>query len=382
MSKKGKHKGNVYQQRGKDGWIIRWRDAHGRRRSRLVKVDSEEDARKSLFAEKSKAEKAFQLEAVLGQKPPTEESFEAFSKEFLKFQEKRISPRVVKGKISHAEYERQAGIEKHLLSFFGSMKLAAIRKADVVRYIQTRIGEVSDGTIIKEVNVLKRIFSVAMDLDKVSANPAQRAPLPKTPECRTRYLLPDEWRKVFALCHIEPTDDGTNPEQWLQQAAGLAVSLGTRRGELMHVTIPDVDLGARRVTLRKTKNGKTRTVFINDLAFQVFTSMGIAERKKKNDRRVLFPGVTPEQLSMRFIRACRAAGVEDFSLHDLRHTYASHLKMNGADLYDLQRLLGHSDPRMTTRYAHLGQDHLDAAASRLDGVLTLPAVPESQEAAK
>jgi len=106
-------------------------------------------------------------------------------------------------------------------------------------------------------------------------------------------------------------------------------------------------------------------VFINDLALQVMSAMGIHERKRKKDRRALFPDITPEQLSMKFIRACRAAGVEDFSFHDLRHTYASHLRMKGADLDDIRRLLGHSDLRMTIRYAHLGQDHLDAAASRL-----------------
>ncbi len=161
--------------------------------------------------------------------------------------------------------------------------------------------------------------------------------------------------------------------KWVQWAAGLAVALGTRRGELMHTTIPDVDFDGRRVTLRHTKNGKTRTVFVNDLALQVLGAMGISERKRKKDRGVLFPSVTPEQLSMRFIRACRAAGVEDFSFHDLRHTYASHLRMKGADLDDIRLLLGHSDLRMTIRYAHLGQSHLDAAASRLDGVLTLPA---------
>lgn len=137
--------------------------------------------------------------------------------------------------------------------------------------------------------------------------------------------------------------------------------------------MPDVDLDARRVVLRTTKNGETRAAYINDLAMQVFLAMGVPERKRKNDRRVLFPAITPEQLSMRFIRACRLAGVEDFSLHDLRHTYASDLRMKGADLDDIRRLLGHSDLRMTIRYAHLGQDHLDAAASRLDGVLTLPA---------
>jgi integrase len=162
--------------------------------------------------------------------------------------------------------------------------------------------------------------------------------------------------------------------QWLQQAAGLAVSLGTRRGELLAVTVPDVDLDQRKVILRKTKNGKVRTVYINDLALRVFESMGIEERKRKQDRRVLFPSITPEQLSMRFLRACRQAGVEDFSFHSLRHTYAAHLKMMGADVVDLMHLLGHSDTRMTTRYAHLSQEHLRSAASKLDGVLTLPDV--------
>lgn len=57
---------------------------------------------------------------------------------------------------------------------------------------------------------------------------------------------------------------------------------------------------------------------------------------------------------MRFIRACRDAGIEDFSFHDLRHTYASHLGMKGADLDDIRCLLGHADLRMTIRYAHLG----------------------------
>jgi integrase len=248
-----------------------------------------------------------------------------------------------------------------------------------VRYINSRTGIVSDGTVIKEGNVLKRLFYVAIDLDKIGTNPAQRAPLPKAPEGRSRYLLPNEWCKVFAACRIDATDEEPNPEQWLQWAAGLGVALGTRRGELMYTTVPDVDLVARRVTLRKTKNGKTRSVYVNELAMQIFIAMGILERKKKNDRRVLFPGITPEQLSMKFIRACRSAGIEDFSFHDLRHTYASHIRMRGGDLDDIRRLLGHSDLRMTIRYTHLGQDHLDAAASRLDGVLSLPASEDGQQ---
>lgn len=140
----------------------------------------------------------------------------------------------------------------------------------------------------------------------------------------------------------------------------------------MHTAVPDVDLDARTVLMRLTKSGKPRVTFINDLSMQVFEAMGIRERKQRKDRGVLFPSITPEQLSMKFIRACRDAGVEDFSFHDLRHTYASQLRMNGADLHDIQKLLGHSDMRMTTRYAHLSPEHLATAAARLNGVLTLP----------
>jgi integrase len=257
------------------------------------------------------------------------------------------------------------------------MKLAGIRKADVIRYIHERTGQVADGTVIKEVNVLKRMLHLAMDLDKIAANPAARAPLPKAPEGRTRFLTPDEWKRVFAACHIPPDVYGVEQEQWLQEASALAISLGTRRGELLAVTVPDVDLDQRKVILRKTKNGRTRVVYINALAAAVFESMGIVERKRRGDRRVLWPSITPEQLSMRFLRAARQAGVEDLSFHSLRHSFASTLRMAGADLNDLMVLGGWSDLRMVTRYSHLTADHLRAAASRMHGILTLPDVSKS-----
>jgi integrase len=355
--------GNVYRQRDRQGFVIRWVDSTGRRRSRSLTSATLKEARETLAAEKHRAERARHGEPL-----PSDETFSDWADEFLAIQKKKITAQVVRGKLSRGEYVRQEGIvESKLKPHFGTMRLASIRKADVVRYIHDRTGQVSDATVIKEVNTLKRMFHLAMDLDKIHTNPAARIPLPKATEGRTRYLTPDEWRKVFTACWVPESS------QWVQQAAGLAVSLGTRRGELLAVTVPDVDLDGRKVVLRKTKNGKPRIVYINDLALAVLASMNIEERKQKQDRRVLWPDVTPEQLSMRFLRACRQAGVEDFSFHDLRHTYASHLKMMGADIHDLMILMGHSDLRMTARYAHLSQEHLRSAAAKLDGVLTLPA---------
>ncbi len=52
------------------------------------------------------------------------------------------------------------------------------------------------------------------------------------------------------------------------------------------------------------------------------------------------------------------AGIKDFRFHDLRHTFASWYMMNGGDLYELAKILGHSNIKMTERYAKLGKDHI------------------------
>lgn len=354
--------GNVYEQKDCKGYVIRWVDSTGRRRGRVLRGATVKEARSVLAAEKHKIEQARMFGAPL----PSDETFAHWADTFLAIQENKITAHVIRGKLSRVEFVRQRGIvEKHLKPFFGATRLAMIRKSDVVKYIHARTGRVASGSIIKEVNVLKRLLNEAVDQDKIQVNPAQRAKLPQAPEGRARYLTREQWHAVFTACFI-PEEQ----EQWLQQAAGLAVSLGLRRGELLSITPADVDLDAGHVKLRHTKSGRPRTVPINDLAMTVFLSMGIRERRQE---RRLFAGIDPARLSMRFLRSARKAGVEDFSFHDLRHTYASHLKMGGTDLFDLQKLLGHSDPRMTSVYAHLSADHLKAAAAKLDGVLTLPA---------
>src|SRR5208282_3208750 len=76
----------------------------------------------------------------------------------------------------------------------------------------------------------------------------------------------------------------------------------------------------------------------------------------------LFP-LGPNQTSMMFRRAVKRAGLEDFRLHDLRHTFASYQAMSGIAGRGLQSLLGHKDPRMTMRYSHLSEAFLRAAVN-------------------
>ena len=66
-----------------------------------------------------------------------------------------------------------------------------------------------------------------------------------------------------------------------------------------------------------------------------------------------------------FSTACRKAGIEDFHIHDLRHTFASWLVMNGTPLFEVSKLLRHASIQMTERYAHLAPDHLHDAVDNL-----------------
>jgi integrase len=69
----------------------------------------------------------------------------------------------------------------------------------------------------------------------------------------------------------------------------------------------------------------------------------------------------PAHLDRQFAAARKRAGSTKIRFHDLRHTFASHFMMNGGNIYDLQKILGHSSVKMTERYAHLSPNHLSDA---------------------
>lgn len=367
MARKQKHqRDGVYQRDDRKGFWGSYVDATGRRRQRKLKnVSTLQQAQTALVRIKDKV----QYEIDHGIAPPSEERFEEFAKDFLNYQRRRISPTVVRGKISQKEFTRQEGIvEGHLIPYFGQMKLSTIRKKDVAGYIDSRTGAVSDGSIIKEVNVLKRMFNLAVEREKIATNPVKGVKLPKAPEGRVRWLSAEELSNVLRAC----------PE-WLRPIVGLLVSTGMRRGELMKIRWEDVALERCEMRLRFTKSGKERIAFINGLTLQVLTFLRSEHGKPRG---LLFPDVTPAQVSVAFARAVKKAEVENFTLHDLRHHYASMLRQNGVDLHTLQKLLGHSDPRMTDRYAHLSQSFLLDAAKKLEGVVSLEPALAIQETIK
>src|SRR5947207_661998 len=156
-----KDRDGVFQRKG--AFWISYNDAQGRRHQRKLKgVISLTKARELRNAELARAEKS----RTLGYTEPTKDTFAEIIPRYLKHQEARLTPRA---------YERSRGIvEEHLKASFGNMRLAEIRRADVQRYITERTGNVSAGSVTKELNVLKHLLGLAVEWELIPINAASK----------------------------------------------------------------------------------------------------------------------------------------------------------------------------------------------------------------
>jgi integrase len=275
-------------------------------------------------------------------------TFKEGADEYLHTQKALLSPR---------EYVRQDGILKEHLKPFFHGKVGQISSALVAQYIAVRSRKCSAATVRKEVGVLKHLLNRAMKEGKISKNPAAGVTLPRVPAGRVRYLQPAELEVVLEQC-----------PPWIKPIVLLAVATGMRRSEILNLRWLDVDLMHRQINLPQTKNGKGRTVYLNEMAINVFRLLAL-DAETEAAEPVFGLDATPEEVSMCFVRACRKAGISDFRFHDLRHTHATWLRQSGVQLDEIARQLGHSDLRMTTRYAHLSESQAREAISRLDTIL-------------
>ena len=140
---------------------------------------------------------------------------------------------------------------------------------------------------------------------------------------------------------------------------------GFRRGELLGLRWRDVDLKGGVLTIPKAKNGEARHVPLTSTVRTI-----LSHRPRPLDGTAL---VFPNSEGHRDLRwakktvpgALRAAQIEDFRFHDLRHTFASRLAMEAVDLMTIRELMGHKTMAMTLRYSHLSPGHRRTAIERL-----------------
>jgi integrase len=274
---------------------------------------------------------------------------------------------------------------------FNSKRLDQITAFDVEKW---RTGRLKAGkrkaTVNRDLSTLKAALRLAVRWKLLSTYPlADVKPAKVDTAGRVRFLSPDEETRLRAA--LAARDDTRRAEresanlwrrergyaEWptlgtytdhLTPIVLLALNTGLRRGELFNLRWRDVDLVRAIVTVEGegAKANLTRHVPLNAEAVQVLrTWTGAATPQAEA---VVFPsadGGKLEDIKSAWLPLVKAAKVSAFTFHDLRHTFASKLVMAEVDLNTVRELLGHSDIKMTLRYAHLAPAHKAAAVAKL-----------------
>ena len=246
-----------------------------------------------------------------------------------------------------------------LLPAFGAKPLDRIGEAAVRRWFE-RYSRTAPGNANHCLGRLQQILNFAVACGHIESNPAQRI-VPNRRPALTRFLSRDEVGRLHEVL------DRQTRSRDRQQAdiVRLLLLTGCRRGEIMGLRWSEVRNGM--LALADSKTGP-RTVPLSSRA------RAILDRQPRTGSPFVFPSpldpARPRYPELRFwYRIRREAGIEDVRLHDLRHTMASHAVMNGVPVPVVSRLLGHSNVRMTLRYAHLADRDIEAAAERVGAAM-------------
>jgi integrase len=167
----------------------------------------------------------------------------------------------------------------------------------------------------------------------------------------------------------------------------LALNTGCRAGELLGLEWRRVDLKAGRFYLEgeHTKAGKRRSIPLNRQAREAMINRLKFRAQLCPGSRWVFCTDKGDQIkSVRrsFATACKRANIEDFHIHDMRHTCAAWLVSLGVSLPEVRELLRHSTVKMTERYAHLAPEKVRAAVARLDGSVSRSGHAEASKEAE
>jgi integrase len=223
---------------------------------------------------------------------------------------------------------------------------------------------VSRGTVDKALAVLKAFFNWSIARGLAVSNPVRRVKLFHEDNSRLRYLTFEEYEKLVTAARTIRTSP------YLVEKIVLATHTGLRRGSLSNLRWDQIDFANRVMRIPRTKSGRPLSVPLNDTAAATLQAL---HDTRQPESPYVFPhrsgpnaGEPVVDSKNGFHAALELAEIQDFTWHDLRHTFASWLMMRGASLRAVAELLGHQSMKMTMRYAHLSPAFLAAEVRLLD----------------
>ncbi|EHK9078457.1 site-specific integrase [Vibrio parahaemolyticus] len=252
-------------------------------------------------------------------------------------------------------------------AFLADKPLEDIKAWDIQQWVteKRKLGR-APATIEYTFNRLKAALSRAVEWEFIESHNLSSVKIAKEDNTRIRYLSESEEAALLnALAAREAQlcedNDSYQYADFFTPLITLAMHTGMRKGEMLTLRWEGVSFENRYLTIlsENAKSKKKRTIPMNDTVFNMLSQW---RAQNLNEEYVfVHEGKQVSFFQYPWQNLLKAAGIENFRFHDLRHHFASKLVMAGVDLNVVRELLGHADLKMTLRYAHLAPAHTAAA---------------------
>lgn len=247
---------------------------------------------------------------------------------------------------------------------FGSKRLNEITRQQIQTFHSSLLDQdLAPASCDHHIKLLRQSLNLAITWDMLEKNPAGGIKLFNVDNKVEHYLDAEELQRLLAVLRA---NDPPN----VCAVALFLLSTGSRLNEALQATWSQIDRQNRvwRIPASNSKSKRIRSVPLNDSALDVLDSLELLSTRDaltKSDylfiNRLTGKPLTTVHKVWSRLRA--KAGLPHLRIHDLRHQYASFLVNSGRTLYEVQLILGHSDSKVTARYAHLSTATLQAAAN-------------------
>lgn len=328
---------------------LRYRDQYGKQRQ--FKIG---DAASISFTRARDAAQRVRSRVVMGDSPMDERRAQRTVPTLAEFISDTYMPHI---RVHRRNFQSTVSFLKlHVLPRFGARRLDEITPKMISEaHDELKVKGYALSTANKMPILFKIFYNLArrMKVQGAAANPAQSLKLFQVNNMKERYLTTEEVQRLRRVL-----EEGDNKQ--MKFIVTLLLMLGCRKRELLEARWEDVDLDRRTWFIPMSKSGRARNVPLSGAAIEVFRSLPRWEGCTY---------VIPNPATLRpfgnlhypWDKVRRAAGLDDVRMHDLRHSFASNLVNSGRSIYEVGKLLGHSQVKTTQRYAHLSDTVLMSA---------------------
>jgi len=244
-----------------------------------------------------------------------------------------------------------------ILDVFGDHPLNTIRRQQI-QTMHTALREegLSASSCDHHVKLIRYMLNLAVQWELIDKNPADKIPLFNEDNRVENYMSEEELQRLLAVL-------AKDKSKVICQLILFLLNTGARMNEAAQAKWGDIDTDTCvwRIPASNSKSKRVKSIPLNQSALAIIDAM-IARRSTEYvfaNRRTGKPYVN---INKPWRRLREAADLPHLRIHDLRHQFASHLVNSGRSLYEVQQILGHSDPSVTQRYAHLSTRILQEAA--------------------